>query len=69
MTNLDKISSSSKTMAAFLQVIFDEGYVNGYNELDDAKSEYVNLDWLNQKYNSNDEIWIDVSRKVKLLDD
>ena len=65
MTNFDKISSSSETMTALLTVVFEEGYVCGYNELDDAKSEYANLDWLNQKYNNDDEVWIDVFRKIK----
>ena len=65
MTNFDKIISSSETMTAFLKVVFEEGYVCGYNELNDIKSEYANLDWLNQKYNNDDEVWIDVFRKIK----
>ncbi len=71
MTNFEKIANSPEIMSAFLQIIFDEGYVCGYNEFDndDAKSEYVHLDWLNQKYNSKDDIWIDVSRKIKQFGD
>lgn len=68
MTNFEKIANSPEIMSAFLQIIFDKGYVCGYNEYDDdddIESEYIHLAWLNQKYNSNDEIWIDVSRKNK----
>lgn len=59
MTNFDKIISSSETMAAFLKVVFDEGFNCGYYYCND-ECQYANLDWLNQKYNDKDEIWISV---------
>lgn len=63
MTNFDKISSSSETMTAFLKVVFEEGYICGYNEFDfdDSKCQYINVDWLNQEYNDKDEIWISIA--------